>query len=201
MDIGIIGTGPAARALGAAWTAQGHQVAFTGRSAPRAREAARAAGDRATAVGLEAIGRGRDAVLLAVAWDGVEALLAGSAVDDGTPLIDMTNAIDWTIGAHRVAPPGSAAQRIAALAPGARVVKALHLWPVGDWTGAVVPICGDDDRALATVSALVADLGASAVVVGPLARARQAEEAVGLLAAIAAGGADPGAAVPHLPPR
>lgn len=82
----------------------------------------------------------------------------------------------------------SAALRLAAAAPGARVVKAFHLchenvWrmtpPVFDGRPLAVPVCGDDEAALARVYTLVRDVGCEPVAGGGLGRA-------GLLEATAA---------------
>jgi predicted dinucleotide-binding enzyme len=215
MNIGILGTGTLATALGAAWVRAGHDVVVGGRS-PRkaadaaARMAASAPGaGSARAAGTAAAAAGRDAVLLAVSWSGVSDILAAAGAAGGslagTPLIDPVNAVDHGVGEHLVAGGRSAAEHIAELAPGAHVVKAFHLFPADQWSAGrepvTVPIAGDDEGALATVSALVRDAGATPAVVGPLRRARQLEEAAGLVIALVFAGHDPNTAVPRVPAR
>jgi predicted dinucleotide-binding enzyme len=163
----------------------------------------------ARAAGTAAAAAGRDAVLLAVSWSGVSDILAAAGAAGGslagTPLIDPVNAVDHGVGEHLVAGGRSAAEHIAELAPGAHVVKAFHLFPADQWSAGrepvTVPIAGDDEGALATVSALVRDAGATPAVVGPLRRARQLEEAAGLVIALVFAGHDPNTAVPRVPAR
>jgi 8-hydroxy-5-deazaflavin:NADPH oxidoreductase len=137
----------------------------------------------------------------------------------GKPLLDCTNAVEHAVGLLLPPAPGSAAQRAAELAPGAHVVKAFHLFPAAQWDPAVraaaaerapadaaptppaaVALCGDDDTALAAAAQLVRDVGGlPAILPGGLARARQLEEAAGFVIGLAFSGADPAAAVPHVP--
>ncbi len=61
-----------------------------------------------------------------------------------------------------------------------------------------VPLAGDA-AAVDVVAGLVRDVGGRPHVVGGLERARQLEEVAGFVIALAFGGADPAAAVPHVP--
>lgn len=149
---------------------------------------------------------GKDAVLLAVPWAAVEDALKNMGAGDGslrgTALIDPVNAVDHGVGVVQVDGGGSAARRIASLAPGAHVVKAFHLFPSAVWEAPpemappVVAMCGDDPGALDTVGSLVRDAGGVPAVLGPLSRARQLEEVAGFAAALHLSGVDPAAAVP-----
>jgi len=202
MRIGILGTGNVAAGLGAAWAKAGHQIVVAGRSAEKATALAERIGGTAAAP-REAVA-GADAVLLAVAWEGVEDTLRLAGAADGAlagvPLIDPANAVEHGVGV--LLPEDSAAQRIAALAPGAHVVKAFHLFAAEHWatgTPTTVPMCGDDPAALETAGTLVRDVSGIPAVVGPLSRARQLEEAAGLVIALAFGGFDPGNAFPRVP--
>ncbi|HWJ61474.1 MAG TPA: NAD(P)-binding domain-containing protein [Acidimicrobiales bacterium] len=199
MQIGIIGNGSIASGLGAGWIRAGHQVRLTGRDPARVAAAA----ERIGAVPVEptALAEGCDAVLLAVRWEGVpEAIdLVGRSLH-GVPLIDPTNAVEHGVG--RLLTDRSAAEAIADRS-GAHVVKGFHLFPADQWASpaaparrVVVPLAGDDDRALAAASQLVRDLAAEPVVVGGLDRARQLEEAAGFVIALAFAGTDPQAAIP-----
>lgn len=72
----------------------------------------------------------------------------------------------------------SGAQHVAALAPGAHVVKAFHLFPAEQWSDpesrpVTVTICGDHDHALHVTQALARDTGTETAVLGRLDRARQ----------------------------
>ncbi|MFW5418083.1 NAD(P)-binding domain-containing protein [Nocardiopsis sp. CNT-189] len=204
MRIGVLGTGAMAEALGAGWVRAGHEVAVGGRSAEKARALAGRLGGGASAAPPERAAAGRDAVLLAVAWDGAADMLAAAGAAGGAlagvPLIDPSNPVPHGGGVLRIA-DGSAAERIAALAPGAHVVKAFHLFPAAHWAGpgpasGTVAMCGDDAGALETAGRLVRDLGAAPAVLGPLGRARQLEEAAGFCIGLAFAGFDPSSALP-----
>ncbi|AHH17076.1 putative oxidoreductase [Nocardia nova SH22a] len=206
MRIAILGTGAMAAALGGGWVRAGHDVVVAGRSPDRAHVLATALGTRAVPVG-EAV-TGADAVLLAVAHTGVADVLRAAGATTGaltgTTLIDPVNAMDHGGGPLRVPGGGSHAQRVAALAPGAHVVKAFHLFPSTRWTEPAsepltVPLCGDDAAALRTTGRLVRDLGAEPVVFGDLSRARQLEETAGFVISLAFTGIDPASAVPSMP--
>ncbi|WP_285508949.1 NAD(P)-binding domain-containing protein [Actinokineospora sp. NBRC 105648] len=199
MRIGILGTGNVAAALGEGWTRAGHEVVVGGRSPEKAAAVAEQIG--ATAGTLREAATGRDAVLLAVPWEAVTEVLADTAdVLVGTPLIDPTNAVRHGEGV--LLPADSAARRIAELAPGAHVVKAFHLFPAAQWVKqeepVVVAMCGDDERALAVVGGLVADVGARPAVLGSLERVRQLEEVAGFVIGLAFQGVDPNAAIPKV---
>ncbi|MFF0498177.1 NADPH-dependent F420 reductase [Nocardia aobensis] len=229
--ITILGTGTLAEALGRRWARAGHEITVAGRSVEKAQQLAQRLGAGARAVPLAEIAAGAagedfgpdaeaatdtaagaEAVLLAVAYTGVEEILravgAPRGALSGLTVIDATNAIDHGVGVLRLPPGTSHAQRVVELAPGARVVKAFHLFPSEQWaaadTGAThlppsVTICGDDPAALRTTEQLVRDVGAEPVVLGGLDRARQLEEAAGFVISLAFSGVDPSRAVPAMP--
>jgi predicted dinucleotide-binding enzyme len=208
MKIGILGTGTLAAGLATAWASAGHEVAIGGRSPGKAQEIADRLGDAVRAVTPREAITERDAVLLAVSWDGVEDVLrsAGAAdgVLDGTPVIDPTNAVEHGVGALLTEPGDSIADRIAVLAPGAHVVKAFHLFASTQWTDrsnppVTVAMCGDDPAALKIVSELVTDVGGVPAVLGPLARVRQLEEVAGFVIGLVFAGVDPNSAIPQVP--
>ncbi|WP_176611758.1 NADPH-dependent F420 reductase [Actinomadura sp. WMMB 499] len=210
MNVGILGTGNLAVALGRAWAASGRSVLVTGRDPRRASGAAERIGHAASAVAPGDLAGASDAVVVAVSWEGLEqaVTLAGGPQGalSGKAVIDCTNPVDFATGALEPA-SGSAAQVVARNAPGAHVVKALHLFAGASWpyTGApeaapVVAICGDDRGALDRAAALVADLGARAAVVSGLAGARQLEEAAGFVMRVVAAGHNPRLAVPDVDP-
>ena len=151
-----------------------------------------------------------DAVVVAVSWDGLEAALAlvgaaGGALH-GKTVIDCTNPVDYATG-DLIPRSGSAAEFVASKAPGAHVVKALHLFAGASWPYAgerelapVVAVCGDDQAALDQTRSLIADLGGRAAVTGGLASARQLEDAAGFVMRVVAAGANPRRAVPDVDP-
>jgi 8-hydroxy-5-deazaflavin:NADPH oxidoreductase len=211
MRIGILGTGTLAKALGAGWVRAGHELVVGGRSQAKAQELADRLGGGVKAVAPREAVTGRDAVLLAVSWDGVEDMLrsagASDGLLDGTPLIDPTNAVEHGVGVLLTGLGHSMAARIAALAPGAHVVKAFHLFPAEQWTrplgtgepSVTVVMCGDDPAALGIVSELVGDVGGMPAVLGPLDRVRQLEEVAGFVIGLAFAGSDPNSAIPRFP--
>ncbi|ONH27335.1 NADPH-dependent F420 reductase [Pseudofrankia asymbiotica] len=214
MRIGILGTGALAAALGTGWARAGHELVIGGRSRAKADALAERLGGTARAATPREAATGRDAVLLAVLWTGVEDILRDVEAADGTlagtPLIDPTNAVSHGVGVLLTEHGGSAAGRIAELAPGAHVVKAFHLFPADQWTrypagggnsgpAATVAICGDDADALRITSDLIRDVGGIPAVLGPLDRARQLEDVAGFVIGLAFAGFDPASAVPHVP--
>ncbi|MBS2538732.1 NAD(P)-binding domain-containing protein [Catenulispora sp. NF23] len=214
MRIGILGTGTLAAVLGEAWTRAGHEITVGGRSPEKAQALADRLGRGTQAVAPRHVVAGRDAVLLAVSWDGVEDMLRASGAYEGTlagtPLIDPTNAVEHGVGTLLTADGDSMARRIAELAPGAHVVKAFNLFPAEQWqqtaalsadtdSSVTVTMCGDDPAALDVVSRLVRDVGAAPVVLGTLDRVRQLEEVAGFVIGLAFGGTDPHSAIPRVP--
>ncbi|WP_261574213.1 NADPH-dependent F420 reductase [Frankia gtarii] len=214
MRIGILGTGALAEALGTGWARAGHEVVVGGRSRAKAQALAGRLGAGARTADPREVVAGRDAVLLAVLWSGIADVLrdvdAAAGALAGTTLIDPTNAVEHGVGALLTGAGTSAASQIAAWAPGAHVVKAFHLFPAEQWTApptgdtagtapATVVICGDDAGALRITGELVRDVGGTPAVLGPLARARQLEEAAGFVIGLAFAGVDPSSAIPQVP--
>ncbi|MFE9905551.1 NADPH-dependent F420 reductase [Streptomyces achromogenes] len=191
MRIGILGTGAMARALGGPWERAGHEVV----AGSRTRGGLRAAAEHGT-----------DAVLLAVPYAAAVDLVTGLAGTlAGRVLIDCTNPVGPDFGLLTAGGP-AAAERIAAAAPAARVVKGFNLchesvWrlnpPVFAGRPLAVPLCGDDADALAVVRRLVRDLGATPLHAGGLDRAGLVEATAALLIRLWVGeGADAQAIAP-----
>lgn len=174
MRIGILGNGGMADALGTRWRRAGHEVVSGSRSG-----------------GLrEAAAHGTDAVLLAVPYEAVVEVVGGlEEALRGRVLIDCTNPVGPGFRLLTAGGP-AAAERIAAAAPTARVVKAFNLchedvWrltpPVFDGRPLAVPLCGDDEGALSVVRHLVRDLGCEPLNAGGLAQAGLVEATAALL--------------------
>ncbi|MGW1067089.1 NADPH-dependent F420 reductase [Streptomyces aureus] len=210
MNVGILGTGNLAVTLGRAWAASGHTVLVTGRDPERAGEAADRIGTSARAVDPAGFAGTTDVVVVAVSWEGLEAALGLVGGIDGTlagkTVIDCTNPVDYGTGELKPA-TGSAAQFVARSAPGALVVKALHLFAGASWPYAgpreaapLVAVCGDERAALDVATALIGDLGGRTAVVGGLDSARQLEEAAGFVMRVVASGHNPRHAVPDVDP-
>ncbi|RKN42927.1 NADPH-dependent F420 reductase [Streptomyces hoynatensis] len=200
MRIGILGAGRMAQALGGRWREAGHEVLSGARDPRRAGPGAESLATAATF---------GEAVLLAVpdhaALEVLAAVGAGGGALRGRTLIDCTNPL--VPGTVRLATEGgpSMAERIAAAAPGAHVVKAFNLcpdevWrmtpPVFDGVPLGVPLCGDQETALALVGTLVADLGCVPVAGGGLERAGLLEAAAAFMIGLWAQGAQARAVLP-----
>lgn len=181
-----------ADALGTRWRCAGHEVRTGGRSG-----------------GLrEAAEFGTDAVLLALPYAAVAEVVGGLAEAlRGRVLIDCTNPVGPGFRLLTAGGP-AAAERIAAAAPAAHVVKAFNLchvdvWrltpPVFDGRPLAVPLCGDDPAALDVVRHLVRDLGCEPLDAGGLDRACLVEATAALLIGLWVGeGADAQAIAPPL---
>ena len=99
-------------------------------------------------------------------------------------VVDITNPVNETFDGLVTPPDGSAAQELAALASGARLVKAFNTTfattlRAGDVAGQPLDVfmAGDDDHAKRAVAQLAEDGGLRPVDVGPLGRARELEAA------------------------
>lgn len=212
MRIGILGAGGMAGALGTQFVRAGHEVMVGGRNLERARAAAAAIHPTAAGSGslAEAASFG-EVVVLAVPAGAVPAVLEASGAGAGAlrdrVVLDVTNPIvpgPFTLST----PPGeSMAERVAVLAVGAPVVKGFNLCHVSVWRMTppafddqplVVPLCGDDPEALATVSGLVDGIGCVAVEGGGLARAGLLEATAAFMIGVWAGGGDARSAFPPL---
>lgn len=180
MNIGIIGAGKVGGTLGRAFAASGHSVTF-GMRDPQAAKVGpfmdSMTGDVYAGTVREAVAFG-DAVLLAIHWPAVETVVPKVGNFNGKILIDATN---------RFTPPtsdsaGSAAEDLARIAVGARIVKAFNTLGAEtmanpDFNGipASMFICGDDPDAKAKVAMLAADIGFDPVDAGNLYNARLLE--------------------------
>ncbi|GAA5101297.1 NADPH-dependent F420 reductase [Nocardia iowensis] len=188
MRIGIIGAGAMARALGGGWAAAGHEVLIGARSAAAAAELAADIGAKAGTI-RDAASFG-NVVLLALPVQAldevlrtVDGLLAGRTVIDCTNAFEPDTAAPEGVMAFVLA-QDAVAERVAASAPGAHVVKAFNVCAAEVWAGGTrvfeerrlaVPLCGDDPDALALVTTLVEDLMLQPLSAGGLHRAKYLE--------------------------
>jgi predicted dinucleotide-binding enzyme len=189
MRIGVLGTGNMADALAAHWVRAGHDVAIGGRDVHKAERLATRLGGGAKAASLRAAAESGQVVLAALPF-GAGARVARElrAVLDGKVLIDCSNPVG---PGFRLLTQGglSAAQQLAAAAPGAHVVKAFNLchedvWrmspPLIDGRPQAGPGSGDDETALAFVHQLVRNVGCEPVAGGGLERAALLEATAAL---------------------
>ena len=181
MKIGIIGAGSVGGALATAFRKAGHDVVAGVRDAGSDRHGAlRASGVKVGSV-VEAAAQA--VVVLATPW--AETLSLVRDLDlAGKTVIDTTNPIAFGAGGMRViaTAAASAAEDIAAAAPGAFVFKTLNqvgaqVMGAADGAGVrpVMFAAGDDAVRKKEVLALVADIGFDARDAGGLSQARHLE--------------------------
>jgi predicted dinucleotide-binding enzyme len=181
MDITIIGTGTMARGIATRALAGGHTATLLGTTPEKARAlAGELSGDVREGTAISG-----DVVVLAVWYQALDDVL-GRYGDQlaGRTVVDITNPVDPQTYAPLTVEAGSAAQEIAAKAPGAKVVKAFNTTFAGTLVeGHVggqpldVLLASDDEEAKAKVRELVESGGMRALDAGPLAHARQLEGA------------------------
>lgn len=187
MKVTIIGTGNMGRAIGTRALAGGHQLTLVGTSLEKAEALATELGSGAAAVEPGGVLEG-ELVVLAVPFRAVADILERYRSRlEGKVVVDITNPIDYATFELVQPPAGSAAEEIAAGAPGAAVVKAFNTTfastvVAGSVAGQPLDVllAGDDREAKERVRRLVEDGGLHAVDAGPLRRARQLE-ALGIL--------------------
>ena len=182
MKIGIIGSGNVGGTLGTRWARAGHEVIFSS-SRPESkevRELAAAAGPAARAASTaEAAGAG--VLLIATPWPATREALLSLGDLGGKVVIDATNPL-LDLDMLALGTTTSAAEQVAAWAPGARVVKAFNTVgyqvmanPVFGDSRALLFYCGDDPAAKEAVHRLAEEIGFDPLDAGPLRMARSLE--------------------------
>lgn len=192
MEIGIIGAGDFAQAVAKQALKAGYTVKLSNSRGPDSlREVVDQLGPGAVAATREEAAS-CEMVLLAVPWDNVFETLASLPEWKNQILIDGVNPFHGKARNFTPANVGnlSTSQLIAALAPGARVVKALNNMivanleadPVVNGARRVAFISADDDGAKEHVKTFLADLGYSVVDLGNLRDGGLIQQAGGPLA-------------------
>ena len=188
MNIGIIGSGTVGGRLGKGLAAKGHNVKFSSREpqGEKMRTLVAEAGPRSSAGTAEEVVAFGDLIIMAMRWDGLEATVKSAGNWSDKTVIDVTN---------RFVSSGSgpsAAEDLAQLIPGAKVVKAFNTIGVEHMVdpqfGGQKPsmfICGDDADAKTTVGKLVEEMGFDVVDTGPLNTASMLESLAKLWGAVA----------------
>jgi len=182
MNIAIIGAGNVGKALATAFSRAGHTVIVASRDPEDAGSLAATTGARLVSTNAEAASAG-DVVILAVPFASVPDIAAEiTAAVAGKPVIDVTNRMSFGASGPEIDTTSSNAEDLAALLPGAHVVKAFNTLfasnqgdPIKDGIQLDGFVAADDAAAKATVVELIASIGLEPVDVGPLARARQLE--------------------------
>ncbi|MBF9036209.1 F420-dependent NADP oxidoreductase [Rhodobacterales bacterium HKCCE2091] len=165
MKIAIIGNGNVGSGLAAAFARTDHDVTTLGHD-----------DDLAPAVAAA------DAVILATPF-GAAADIAGRADFTGKLVIDVSNPVNADFSGLSVGHDTSAAEEIAALLPGATVVKAFNTIFAQHYAAGLriagnplqTFVAADDELARERVKRLAADLGLAPVDAGPLKNARYLE--------------------------
>lgn len=186
MDIGIVGTGEMASALGRLWAQRGHKVRFGSRDPKRAETLAKSVGVNATGGSVAEVGDFSNTILLATPGSPhlVEALIRSLGRLSGKILIDCTNPLSDDFLSLTVGHTTSGAEEIAKFAVGSKVVKAFNtvastVLASGNpsYKGQIVTVfyCGDDTPAKSVVKGLIEEIGYEAIDAGPLRNARYLE--------------------------
>jgi len=194
MKIGFIGYGNMARALSKRW-ATTHKVFIGGRNTESAAELAREIDAAGSGSISDAVQFG-DIIVLATPANAVEDAIqnaGGADAFSGKVVIDINNPVSVPGGPHDNVGEyylpisfgeGSLAEHIAALIPGAKIVKAFNMcqasvWemdpPEFDGRKLVALYCGDDSGAKKKVAELIEYLGCEPVDVGELKYSRLLE--------------------------
>src|ERR1700751_1688316 len=192
MEIGTIGAGDFAQAFAKRALKIGHKVKLSNNRGPESlREIVNQLGPGAMAVTKEEASA-CEMVLLAVPWDNVPETLMHLPKWNNQILIDGTNPFHGRACDFTLACVGnlSTSQFIAALAPGARVVKALNTIivpnleadPVVNGTRRVLFISADDAGAKKEVETLLTGFGYSVIDLGNLRDGGLIQQAGGPLA-------------------
>lgn len=184
MNIGIIGSGNIGSGLGTIWAKKGHKVMFSFSRNQEKLKALALTGQNCSAGSPAEAVRNSDVLLLSVRWENVaEALKAAGPLQDKI-LIDCTNPLTPDLSELAVGHVTSAAEEIAKMAPGAKVVKAFNsvfadiYHSQSRLFGSRMPTmfyCGNDDSAKTTVVGLIRETGFEPMDAGPLRSARYLE--------------------------
>ena len=192
LEIGTIGAGDLAQAFAKRALEAGHKVKLSNSRGPESlREIVNRLGPGAMAATKEEAAA-CEIVLLAVPWDNVPETLASLPTWKNQILIDGTNPFHGKAGSFKPADVGnlSTSQLVAALASGARVVKALNNLTVPNLEADPVVngarrdafISADDDGSKKRVEALLKAFGYSVVDLGTLRDGGLIQQAGGPLA-------------------
>lgn len=182
MTVSILGAGNVGMALATALTRAGESVVVGVPDPAKYADALAALGARARLTTTsEAIAAG-EVVVLAVPHAAVDGIARSVADWQGKILVDATNPLAPGLAGLTVGTTTSAAEQLAAIARGARVVKAFNTTGAENMADArypggtpCMPVCGDDADARQRVLALAALVGFEPLDFGPLLAARYLE--------------------------
>src|SRR5712664_2877895 len=192
MRFGTIGAGAVALGFAREALRAGHQVVLSNRRGPASlADVVAELGNGASAATI-AEAASLDYVLFAVPWPNVEEALRGLPAWSGRVLIDATNPFSAYSPKLVLADLGGkgASEVVAALAPGARVVKAFNSivtarfneGPIKNGGRRVIFVSGDHPGPTAFIKQLIESFGFTAVDLGGLATGGRLQQAGGPLA-------------------
>jgi predicted dinucleotide-binding enzyme len=184
VNIGIIGSGNIGGGLGRIWASKGHSVIFSyARTAEKLNGLASSVPHAKAGPPAEAASQS-DIILLSVRWADVPDALRQAGDLRGKIVIDCTNPLKPDLSGLVLGCTTSAAEEIAKMAPGARIVKAFNTAFAQVYQEdnrlfgsrrAAMFYCGDEAEAKAIAAKLINDVGFEPVDSGPLASARYLE--------------------------
>jgi hypothetical protein len=192
MKFGTIGAGPVALRFAREALKAGHQVVLSNRRGPDSLADVVAEIGKGAAAAAAAEAASLDYVLFAVPWPNVEDALRGLPAWNGRVLIDATNPFSAYSPKLVLADLGDkgASEVVAALAPGARVVKAFNSivierfnqGPTKDGGRRVIFVSGDHAGPIEFVKNLIASFGFAPIHLGGLVVGGRMQQAGGPLA-------------------
>ncbi len=192
MKFGTIGAGTVALAFAREALATGHEVVLSSRHGPESLAGKVAELGRGASAAAVEEAASLDYVLLAVPWPNVEDALRGLPAWNGRVLIDATNPFAAYSPKLVLADLGDrgASEVVAALAPGARVVKAFNSividrfndGPVKNGGRRVIFVSGDHPEPVEFVKTVIESFGFEPVYLGGLVTGGRLQQAGGPLA-------------------
>lgn len=178
MKVAVIGTGRVGSAIAPVIAAAGHEVIYGVRDPADPRHG----GDGIAVKTMAEAGAWADAILLAIGFGAIDAVLSALGPITGKILIDPINPYDFANALAPLLPPDQSAASVLQSKTDARVVKALNQVGTPVMSNAntrkVRPlqfVAGDDAAARVAVIALLADCGFDARDAGGLDYARELE--------------------------
>jgi len=183
MKIGIIGSGNMGTGLGKIWAAKGHELIFSYSRSKDKLNSLIASLPNAK-IGTPAEAAQAEVILLSVRWSDVADSLKQAGSLAGKIVIDCTNPLKPDLSGLELGYTSSAAEEIARMAPGSRVVKAFNTAFAQVYEErsrlfgsrrASMLYCGDDAEAKSVAAKLITDVGFDPIDCGPLTAARLLE--------------------------
>ena len=187
MNVAVIGTGNMGSGLAKRLVHAGYDVVLVGRDVEKARHLASSLGSRVTVVDAKTAAAQAEIIVLAVHYEDAAAVLASLGDVAGKVVVDITNPLTADFTGLTIGHTTSAAETIAAGAPGTRLVKAFNtilaqVMAEGPDFGserAQVFVASDDAAAKTAVSEVCQRMGFVPVDAGPLKNARYLEPLAG----------------------